>query len=158
MEQIKEMWQLVFEWLGNGKKMILGSGFLLIGIIGQALSGAILEQGPFLFMSIGLMCFVNALFSRLASSNINLLLYLMINLLAAEIGIGITASDTLEGVTLYLVWFLCVILAWVLQIFQIHIPEAPRRAVLAFFETILSLIALAAVFLIPIFLHVWGIC
>ena len=60
MESVKEMWNLVFGWFGNGKKMIAGGLFLLVGMIAQSFSTKTLEQIPFILMAAGLMCFVNA--------------------------------------------------------------------------------------------------
>ena len=33
MKQLKELWTLVNNWLGNGKKCIIGLAFLLVGLI-----------------------------------------------------------------------------------------------------------------------------
>ena len=58
MKQIKETWNLVFNWLGNGKKVLMGIGFLLIGFLWNYLSHPAegLEQLPFLIMLTGGLC------------------------------------------------------------------------------------------------------
>ncbi len=156
MEQIKEMWELVFTWLGNGKKMIVGGIFLLAGVAGQIVSGRTLAQFPFLLMAMGFVCFVNALFSRICACNINLLLCLLLYLLATEAGIAM-AADVLdaEGSTMAVILCcVCFILIWIGQFFLIRgIPGITKRAVLAFLEVLLSVAAIAAALLLPILLH-----
>ena len=80
MKQVKEMWNLIFNWLGNGKKTIMGIGFLLVGVIGNVIANPNggLEQFPFVLMMIGALCLVNALFSKVSGCNINLLLFLLV--------------------------------------------------------------------------------
>ncbi|MCH5251393.1 MAG: hypothetical protein J1F22_00335 [Lachnospiraceae bacterium] len=156
MEQIKEMWSLVFDWLGNGKKMIIGAIFLLIGIIGQALSEKTLAQIPFLLMAVGLMCFVNALFSKIADKNINLLLYQLIYVVVLEIGLAATSSGFLgnegvvDGTTLIGIWLLCIVVAWILQSLLIKIDNVPKRLVLGLAETLLSGLVVVIAFVVPI--------
>ncbi len=158
MEQIKEMWELVFTWLGNGKKMIVGGIFLLAGMAGQIASGKTLAHIPFLLMAMGLVCFVNALFSRICACNINLLLCLLLYLLVAEWGIvagGIILGAPLgdSTPTVILCW-VCFVLVWAGQFFLIrNTREIMKRAVLAVLEVLMSLAAIAAAFLIPILLH-----
>ncbi|MCH5265016.1 MAG: hypothetical protein J1F02_03895 [Lachnospiraceae bacterium] len=155
MEPIEEKRESLFQWIGNGKKMIIGGLLLLAGIIGQILSDRTLEQIPFILMSAGLMCFVNTLFSKLTDYNIHLLLFLVINIVAMEIGLTITAADIIEGVTLYSVWVICGIAAWIFQAMILKIEGSAKRAVLSFFETLLSVLALGAALFLPIILEIW---
>lgn len=155
MEQIKEAWNLVFNWIGNGKKMIMGGCFLIAGIIGQSMSEKTLAQIPFILMSMGVLCFVNALFSKITKKNINLLLFLLINILVTEVGITVMAADLFEGVTMIGVWCLCGVIVWILQTLILREENIPKRVVLTFFETLLSAVAILVVFVLPIFIEVW---
>lgn len=155
MEQIKEIWNLVFNWIGNGKKMIMGGCFLIAGIIGQSMSEKTLAQIPFILMAMGVLCFVNALFSKITKKNINLLLFLLINILVAEIGITVMAAGLFEGVTMIGVWCLCGVVVWILQTLILQEENILKRVVLTFFETLLSAVAILVVFVLPIFIEVW---
>ena len=80
MKQIKDTWNLVFRWLGNGKKVVIGLAFLLIGYGWNYLSHPAegLSQVPFVIMLAGGLCLVNVLFSKVTEKNINPLLFVLI--------------------------------------------------------------------------------
>ncbi len=155
MEAQEEKRESLFQWIGNGKKMIIGAILLAAGIVGQLLSGRTLAQIPFVLMGAGLMCFVNALFSKIASCNIHLLLYLIINIAAMELAIAIAGADVLDSTTLYGAWVGCGVAAWIFQIALMKTEGGVRRVVLSFCETLFSAVALVAAFVVPIFLSVW---
>ena len=159
MESVKEMWNLVFGWFGNGKKMIAGGLFLLVGMIAQSFSTKTLEQIPFILMAAGLMCFVNALFSKISGHNINILLYLVINVAVVEIGLSLTSynlfGDSVDSMTMAVIWILCILAVWILQSLLLPVTGMSKRLSLAFFETVLSAVAVLADFVIPIMLSVF---
>jgi hypothetical protein len=111
-------------------------------------------------MAAAVMCVVNALFSKIASYNINILLYLLINVAATEIGLSLTSynilgSDTeIDSMTMMLIWGICILAVWILQTLLIRIPEWPRRIALAAGETVLSAVAVCVAFVVPILLSV----
>lgn len=153
MEQTKELWNLIFNWFGNGKKMILGTGLLVAGIIGQIISDKTLAQLPFVLMATGVLCFVNALFSKITSHSINILIFLVINVVMIEALIATSSIE--EQATRFGVWAILVIAAWLLHTRMIRAERLPKRAVLAFLETLLCAVAIVAAFILPIILEVW---
>jgi hypothetical protein len=159
-KKILQIWNAVFDWFGNGKKLIVAALFLLAGMIGQSFSQKTLAQIPFILMAAAVMCVVNALFSKIASYNINILLYLLINVAATEIGLSLTSynilgSDTeIDSMTMMLIWGICILAVWILQTLLIRIPEWPRRIALAAGETVLSAVAVCVAFVVPILLSV----
>lgn len=155
MEQIKEMWDLVFNWLGNGKKAIMGGIFLLIGIIGQSMSDKTLTQMPFILMAMGLLCYVNALFSKLTKNNINLLLFLLLNVFLTEVSIAAVTADTISETTMAGICIICIFVLWVLQVFMIRAEIMTKRIVLAFLMTCLDVVAVLAAFALPILIEIW---
>ena len=66
MKQLKELWTLVNNWLGNGKKCIIGLVFFLVGFVMNWFSHPVegLSQIPFTLLTAGGLCLVNALFSK----------------------------------------------------------------------------------------------
>ena len=74
MKQLKELWTLVNNWLGNGKKCIIGLVFFLVGFVMNWFSHPVegLSQIPFTLMTAGGLCLVNALFSKWTDKNIDL--------------------------------------------------------------------------------------
>ena len=79
MKQLKELWTLVNNWLGNGKKCIIGLVFFLVGFVMNWFSHPVegLSQIPFTLMTAGGLCLVNALFSKWTDKNINLLFFVL---------------------------------------------------------------------------------
>ncbi len=158
MEQFKETWNLVFTWFGNGKKMIAGALFLLTGMIMQSFSVKTLAHFPFFLIMAGLMCFVNALVSRMASCNINILLSLIVNLAAVEIGFALTSYYIVNGgvdsLAVGTAWFFCILAAWILQSALLHVDGWPGRLGLAALHVILSAVAVLAALFLPILLSV----
>ena len=53
MKQLKELWTLVNNWLGNGKKCIIGLVFFLVGFVMNWFSHPVegLSQIPFTLMT-----------------------------------------------------------------------------------------------------------
>jgi hypothetical protein len=154
------MWNRIFEWFTNGKKMMAGVLLFLTGMVGQSFSQKTLAQIPFILMASGLMCFVNVLFSKISKHNINILIFLLINVAALETALSLTSyqipgSDTtVDSMTMAMIWIVCIIAVWVLQIILLRIPERSARIALAAGETVVSMIAVAAAFIVPIILSV----
>lgn len=146
--------------LTNGKKMIVGALLLLAGMIAQSFSTKTLAQIPFLFMAMGLMCFVNALISKISGCNINLFLFLAIQLAAVEAGIVLTSyqipgsTQELDSMTVALIWLACIAAAWILQIFVIRRSGAKKGVALAALAMFLSVVAALAAFVVPILLSI----
>lgn len=155
MEQVKEMWNLVFGWIGNGKKMIMGGIFLLAGLIGQSFSDKTLTQIPFVLMVMGVLSFVNALFSKITKNNINLFLFLFANILVTEIAIALASAELLEGAALFGAEVLCVIVLWALHTWLLKAEDKIKRVVLAFAATCTSIVAVLLAFALPIMLEIW---
>lgn len=157
MKQFKEMWELVFNWLGNGKKTVMGIGFLLIGFFWNMASRSsyTLEQVPFIIMVTGALCLVNALFSKLTARNINLLLFVLIFVVIMELGIYLMGGDTSDFTNLILIWgacfiFICGLHYALLETTQIE--GVVKKIVIAFWESLVGAAAIVAVFAFPIWL------
>lgn len=161
MKQFKETWNLVFNWLGNGKKTMMGAGFLVIGFLwnmaGQ--STHTLEQVPFIIMVTGSLCLVNALFSKLTEQNINLLLFVLIYVCIMELGIYLMGGETADFTNLVMIWGACFVFVWALNYALLETTEMEsiaKRIVMAFFETLVGAAAIVAVFAVPIWLAARG--
>ena len=89
MKQLKELWTLVNNWLGNGKKCIIGLVFFLVGFVMNWFSHPVegLSQIPFTLMTAGGLCLVNALFSKWTDKNINLLFFVLAFICVMDLGI-----------------------------------------------------------------------
>jgi hypothetical protein len=154
------MWNKIFQWFGNGKKMLAGVLLLVAGMIGQSFSQKTLAQIPFILMASGLMCFVNVLFSKISKHNINILIFLLINIAALETALSLTSyqmpgSDTaVDSMTMALIWIACLVVVWILQIFLLRIPGWSVRIAMAAGETVVSVIAVCVAFIVPIILSV----
>lgn len=149
------------DWiLGNGKKMIVGALLLLAGMIAQSFSTKTLAQIPFLLMAMGLICFVNALVSKMSGCNINLFLFLAIQLVALEAGLVLTSyqipgsTQELDSMTVAFIWIACIVIAWILQIFVMRKAGVTKGIALAAFAMFLSVVAALAAFVVPIILSV----
>lgn len=157
MKQIKETWNLVFNWLGNGKKVLMGIGFLLIGFLWNYLSHPAegLEQLPFLIMLTGGLCLVNALFSKLTETNINPLFFALIYIVIMELGIALMGGETQDFTNLFMIWGACYIFVWALNYALLESAEMEgvvKKIVLAFFETLVGALVMVAIFALPIWL------
>lgn len=157
MEQWKETGKLIFNWLGNGKKTIIGVGFLLIGFLWNMAGSSVhtLEQIPFIIMVAGALSLVNALFSKLTAQNINLLLFVLIYVCILELGIYLMGGETADVTELVLIWGACSAFIWALNYALLETTEMDgivKRIVVAFFETLIGVAAIVAVFAIPIWL------
>ena len=159
MKQVKEMWNLVFNWLGNGKKTIMGIGFLIVGIIANVIANPNggLAQFPFVLMMIGALCLVNALFSKLSGCNINLLLFILVFVVIIELGIYLMTDLDTTLTDMASVWGPCFLFMWALQYVVLQLADLQplvKRVVIAFFATLVGALAVVAVFFLPIFLSV----
>lgn len=157
MEQFKEIWKLVFNWLGNGKKVIIGVGFLLVGFVWNMAgrSTHTLEQIPFIIMAAGALSLVNALFSKWTKQNINLLFFVLIYICIMELGIYLMGGETVDFTSLVQIWGSCSVFIWALNYALLESTEMDgiiKRIVIAFFETLIGAAAIVAVFAVPIWL------
>ena len=157
MKQIKETWNLVFNWLGNGKKVMIGIAFLLIGAVWNYFSHPAegLAQVPFVIMLTGGLCLVNALFSKLTVTNINPLLFVLIYVTMMELGIALMGGDTSDFTNLVTIWGACTIFIWALNYALLESAEMDgvvKKIVISFFETLVGAVAMVTIFALPIWL------
>ncbi len=160
MKQFKEIWELVFNWMGNGKKTVMGIGFLVIGFLWNYAfqSDRTLGQIPFVIMLAGGLCLVNALFSKLANENINVLLFILIYVVMMELGIYLMGGETSDFTNLVTIWGACAIFVWALNYALLETTEMDgvvKRIVIAFFETLAGAVVMVAVFALPIWLTLY---
>ena len=114
MKQLKELWTLVNNWLGNGKKCIIGLAFLLVGFVMNWFSHPVegLSQIPFTLMTAGGLCFVNALFSKWTDKNINLLFFVLAFICVMDLGIVLLDGDFSQFTTMVTVTCACTVFSW----------------------------------------------
>lgn len=157
MKQIGEMWNLIFQWLGTGKKIIMGLGFLVAGVFANVIlqPKAGLTQASFLLFMIGALFLVNALFSKLTSCNINVLYFTLIFVIIFELGIFLMGDMETNFTNLISVWGPCYLFVWALQYVVLEIADMERvskRIVIAFFDTLVGTIAVVAAFFLPVWI------
>ena len=157
MKQIKDTWNLVFRWLGNGKKVVIGLAFLLIGYGWNYLSHPAegLSQVPFVIMLAGGLCLVNVLFSKLTEKNINPLLFVLIYVVIMELGIALMGGDTSDFTNLVTVWGACALFVWALNYALLEASEVEgvvKKIVVAFLEMLVGALVLVALFILPIWI------
>lgn len=157
MKQVKETWNLIFNWLGNGKKTMIGVGFLLIGFLWNYYSGSseTLLQIPFIIMLTGALCLVNALFSKLIKTNINLLLFILIFVVIMELGMYLMGNEEMVFTNMVAIWGACFLFIWALNYALLEAGStegAVKRVVIAFFESLLGAAAIVITFGVPIWM------
>lgn len=162
MKQFKETWELIFNWLGNGKKTIIGLGFLVIGFFWNMAGQSVhtLEQVPFIIMVTGGLCLVNALFSKLTDQNINLLFFVLIFISIMELGIYLMGGETSDLTNLVMIWGACFVFIWALHYALLETTEIDgvvKKIVIAFWESLAGAAAIVAIFAFPIWLAARGV-
>lgn len=159
MKKFSEMWNLIFEWMGTGKKVVMGIGFLVTGAIVNLIiqPKAGLTQGTFLLFMIGALFLVNALFSKLTQCNINVLYYILVFVVILELGIWMMGDLETDFTHLVSVWGPCFLFVWALQYVVLQVADmekASKRIVIAFFDTLAGGIAVVAAFFLPVWLAI----
>ncbi len=157
MKQVRETWNLIFNWMGNGKKVIMGIAFLLVGFVWNYFSHPLegLAQVPFIVMLTGGLCLLNAFFSKVTDANINLLFFVLIYISMMELGIALMAGDTSNFTNLVTIWGACMMFVWALNYALLESAELPgvvKKIVIAFFETLLGAVVMVVLFVLPIWL------
>ncbi len=155
MKTAKEMWELVSHWLGNGKKMIIGGIFLVSGLIWFLCDGMDVESEAFrfiyLFVAVGLMCFVNAMFSKLTETNINLFIFLLINIVLSTLALEMNVDYDLQ----FAFQCGCFVFAWAFHGIVLQEKQIIKRIVMSFFLAFFSLMAVLVALFGPIMLQMW---
>ncbi len=151
MKKISKAWNLVFDWLGNGKKIIIGIIFIAVGFVWNFIcySEAGLGQPPLIIMLAGGLLLVNALMSKLVGTNINPLLYILICIVMLELGLFLMEDEEIDFTNMVAIWGACYIFTWALQYCLLEAAEVDgiaKRIVIAFFEVLLGVVALGVVF------------
>lgn len=160
MEHIVELWNTVFEWLGTGKKVIMGILFLVAGtivnVIWQPPGG--LTHSSFLLFMVGMLFLVNALFSKLLKCNINVLCYILVFVVILELGVAL--MEDMKNITnIISIWGPCFLFVWALQYVVLQAADMEgiaKRIVIAFLDTVAGAAAIVAAFMIPIWLKMGG--
>lgn len=160
MEHIVELWNTVFEWLGTGKKVIMGILFLLAGtivnVIWQPPEG--LTHSSFLLFMVGMLFLVNALFSKLLKCNINVLYYILVFVVILELGVALM-EDVQNVTNIISIWGPCFLFVWALQYVVLQAADMEgiaKRIVIAFLDTVAGAAAIVAAFMLPIWLKMGG--
>lgn len=156
MRYVVEQWNALLEWLGTGKKVMFGIAFFAAGVIvnwlWQPPEG--LMHGSFLLLMTGVLFLVNALFSKLCKCNINVVYFILAFIAILELAFWLS-GDSQKFSNAFALWGPCFLFVWALQYVVLQVSgmeKFSKRAVIAFLETVVGLIAIAAVFVLPIYL------
>lgn len=160
MRYIVEQWNALLEWLGTGKKVMLGIIFFIAGVIVNWLwrppEG--LMHGSFLLLMTGVLFFVNALFSKLCKCNIHVVYFILAFIVILELALYLS-GDLQKFSNAFMLWGPCFLFVWALQYVVLQVSgmeKFSKRAVIAFLETAVGTIGTVAVFVIPIWLKSGG--
>lgn len=155
MKYVVEQWNALLEWLGTGKKVMFGIIFFAAGVIvnwlWQPPEG--LTHGSFLLLMTGVLFLVNALFSKLCKCNIHIVYFILAFIAILELALWLS-GDLQKFSNTFALWGPCFLFVWALQyvVLQVSgVEKFSKRAVIAFLETVVGLIGIAAVFVIPIY-------
>lgn len=110
-------------------------------------------HGSFLLLMTGVLFLVNALFSKLCKCNIHIVYFVLAFIVILELAFWLS-GDLQKFSNAFVLWGPCFLFVWALQyvILQVSgMEKFSKRAVIAFLETVVGLIGIAAVFVIPIY-------
>lgn len=143
-------YEKLMEKLTPKYRLLIGAVLLVVGVIRQAVSGKPLDMYAFYLMAAAMICLVQVLIAKASKSNIDFILYLLINLLILIVGFIISESESVTGVVMYTTWAFCVVADWIANIFLTKCDDIIKRIVMGFVAALLNVIFIAIVFIVPI--------
>ena len=88
-------------------RLLIALVLFLAGLIWQLLSGKTLDQYPYYVMCAAALCVVHVIICKLARSEADFILYVVLNLAVLIFGFALTEMESITGVVLYSVWGIC---------------------------------------------------
>ncbi|MDR1700858.1 MAG: hypothetical protein LBR68_06665 [Lachnoclostridium sp.] len=140
------------EWFTAGKKAGISGLCLLWGVIMTILGPRSGELGmmEYYLYTIGVIGFVNIIFSALTKNNLNYIWYLVVNGAAAAfmINMYIYMSDTWTGDIMMVMVLIVLLLLWMFHAFILRKVPLIKRLVISFFGALSNLLCMVIVFII----------
>lgn len=138
------------EKMTPGVCMLTGGVLMLAGIIWQLCSQKALDMYAFYMMAAAVFCLTSVIVPKLAKVPVNPMLYVVGPLVLLLRGFAVTGSDQLTGTALFGFWAVCLIAAWIMNVFFLPCEGAAKRIMMGFVSIILNVILIGVVFMIPV--------
>lgn len=136
-------------------RLMIGAVLLLAGIIWQLISDKQLDMYAFYIMAAAMLCFVNVIISKISNSEVDFILYLILNMALLIVGFALTESENIDGMVMYGIWGICMVVDWILNAVLISCSGIVKRIVMGFLSALFNVILISAVFIIPILIAVF---
>lgn len=135
-----------------GIRAMVGGVLFLAGLIWQFASNKTLDMYAFYMMSAGILCFTNVLAEKMSKGTSSPIPFLLLNMAVMITGFSLSASTAVEGVVMYGIWGICVIVDWVVNAVLLNDDNDSmgRRIAFGFVTTLLNVILIGIVFMIPV--------
>lgn len=141
--------------LTTGVRLMTGVVFLLVGIIWQIISHKTLDMYAFYIMAAGALCFVQVILAKLSGAQMDLVGYVVLNMIVLIAGFAISGAGWFEGMVLYGIWGICLLVDWVLNIALVTCEGMAKRGVMGFVAVVLNVVLIGVLFMIPVLMAAW---
>lgn len=136
-------------------RLLIALVLFLAGLIWQLLSGKTLDQYPYYVMCAAALCVVHVIICKLARSEADFILYVVLNLAVLILGFALTEMESITGVVLYSVWGICVAVDWIINAVLLRCDNIFKRIVMGFVSSVLNVIFFGILFIVPILLSIF---
>lgn len=133
-----------------GIRAMVGGVLFLAGLIWQFASNKTLDMYAFYMMSAGILCFTNVFAEKMSKGTSSPVPFILLNMAVMITGFSLSASTAVEGVVMYGVWGICVIVDWVVNAVLLNDDSMGRRIAFGFVTTLLNVILIGIVFMVPV--------
>lgn len=151
-----KMYEKFVKWLTPGMNLMFGIVLLLVGIIWQALSNKPLDMYAFYIMAAAIICFNRVILLKISKATIDPAAFIILNMLIVILGVVFTESDWTEGMVMYAVWGICILVDWVMNAILLRCDGVAKRIVIGFVSVLINILLIGMAFFVPVLIAAFG--
>ena len=151
-----KMYEKFVKWLTPGINLMFGIVLLLIGIIWQVLSNKPLYMYAFYIMAAAMICFNRGIVLKISKATIDPASFIILNMLIVILGVVFTESDWADGMVMYAVWGICLLIDWVVNAILLRCDGVAKRIVMGFVSVLINMLLIGMAFFVPVLIEAFG--
>ena len=150
------MYEKFVKWLTPGINLMFGIVLLLIGIIWQVLSNKPLDMYAFYIMAAAMICFNRGIVLKISKATSDPASFIILNMLIVILGVVFTESDWADGMVMYAVWGICLLIDWVVNAILLRCDGVAKRIVMGFVSVLINMLLIGMAFFVPVLIEAFG--
>lgn len=149
------MYQKFEQQMTNKVRLLTALVLFMGGMIWQLASEKVLDMYAFYILAAAFVTLSSVIVGKMSGTTPGFLSYVLGNMLLVIAGFSITSMDIVDGVTMYMIWGICVVADWIVNAVVLPCESTIKRVIMGLAATMIHILLIGIVFVGAVLLQVF---